>query len=76
MANKAPVTVIISSTVGPGLTVTTLTMTDVVNLAFDYLANTIRIQRESVKGLQYFDYSAMATLTYTISDGTATITIS
>ena len=76
MANSAPATTIVTSSTGPGQAVTTQTFTDVTNFAVDFLANTIRIQRQGANGLQYYDYSAMATLSWTISNGHATITVS
>lgn len=76
MPNVPPVTVTITSTYGPGLTATAQSFTRVTGLAFDYVKNTIKIDHADGRLTAYYDYSAIATVTYTISGGTATITIS
>lgn len=74
MANSAPNTVTITSTTGPGVAATATVFTDVTEITFDFLANTIKITHGGI--ISYYDYSAMATLTWTISAGHAAITIS
>ena len=76
MANSSPAKTIITSTTGPGQAVTTLTFTDVVDIEVNFLANTIKVTRSGAGGISYYDYSAMATVTWTISAGLSTITIS
>lgn len=76
MANQSPATVTITSSTGPGQTVTAQTFTDVVSLTINFGSNTIRVQRAGANGLQYYDYSVIGTVTWTISNGTPTITFS
>lgn len=74
MSNSAPNTVTITSTTGPGVSAVAAVFTDVTNIQFDFLANTIRIEHGGV--ISYYDYSAVATITYTITAGHAAIVIS
>lgn len=74
MANSSPNTVVYTGTTGPGQSVTSLTFTDVSDIEFDFRANTIKVTHGI--GISYFDYSAITTLTWSISSGHATITIS
>ncbi len=76
MANSAPATVTITETTGPGLTVTALKQTDIVDIEIDFVRNVIKLTRAGAGGIQYYDYSAMATLTCTISAGVTSITCS
>jgi len=76
MANAAPATVTITSTTGPGQAVTALKYTDVNDIEFDFFHNIIKIIRTGGGGTQIYDYSAMNTVTWTISGGITTITIS
>lgn len=76
MANVAPATVTVTSTTGPGQSVTAQKFTDVTKFEVDFGANVIKITRQGASGIQYYDYSAMATLTWTISGGLATIVVS
>lgn len=76
MANSAPATVTITSTTGPGSTVTALKQTDVNKIEVDFLSNTIRVMRSGSGGTQYYDYSALATLTWTITAGVTVIVAS
>lgn len=76
MANSAPATVVITSTTGPGQAVTAQSFTDVNSLEFDYLHNIIKVNRSGSGGTQIYDYSAMATVTVSISSGVTTVTIS
>lgn len=76
MANSAPATVTITETTGPGLSVTALKQTDIVDIEVDFLRNVIKITRAGAGGIQYYDYSVLATLTWTISAGVTTITAS
>lgn len=74
MANSSPNTVTITSTTGPGVAATATVFTDVTDIEFDFLANTIRIIHGGIES--FYDYSAIATLTWTISGGHAAIVIS
>lgn len=76
MANVPPATVTITSTTGPGQSVTATKFTDVNQLILNFLNNTVGITRTGAGGTQYYDYSAMATMTVTISGGLTTISIS
>ena len=76
MANAAPATVTVTSTTGPGQAVTAQRFTDVVDFEVDFNHNVIRVTRQGAGGTQVYDYSAMATLTWTISDGLTTIVVS
>ncbi len=76
MANSPPATVTITETTGPGLSVTALKQTDINDIEFDFVRNVIKITRAGAGGIQYFDYSALATLTWTISSGATSITCS
>lgn len=76
MANVSPATVTITSTTGPGLSVTSQVFTDVVDFEVDFLKNTIKITRSGAGGILYFDYSALATLTWTITAGATAIVAS
>lgn len=76
MANVSPATVTITSTIGPGVSVTSKVFTDVVDIDVDFRANTIRITRSGANGIIYFDYSAMATFTWTITAGVTALVIS
>lgn len=73
MPNSSPNTVTITGVTGPGITNTAKTFTDVTNIAFDFLANTIRIVHGSE--ITYYSYAVTATVTYVIAAGHATITI-
>jgi hypothetical protein len=76
MANAAPATVTITSSTGPGQAVTSLKYTDITKLNFNFGANTVAMEHTTPLGTQYFDYSAMNTVTFTISSGLTTVTIS
>ena len=78
MANASPAKVTITSTTGPGQAATAAVFTDVVDFEVDFLKNTIKLTRSGSGNnvISYYDYSAMATLTWTISAGAATIAIS
>jgi len=76
MANSAPAKVTITGTTGPGLAVTALVFNDVVDLDVDFSRNVIKITRSSAGGITYYDYSANATLTWTITAGATVIVIS
>ena len=73
MANVAPAKLAITSSTGPGQAVTSQVFTDVMDFEVDFRANTIRVLRAGASGLQYFDYSAIATVTWTISGGLSTL---
>ena len=76
MANTAPATVTVTSTTGPGQSVTSQKFTDVTKFEVDFGANVIRVTRQGTGGIVIYDYSAMATLTWTITSGTAAIVVS
>ena len=76
MANTAPAKLTITETTGPGLTVTALVLTDVVDFEVDFVKNTIKVTRSGAGGIQYYDYSALATLTWTITTGATAIVAS
>lgn len=76
MANSAPATVTITSTTGPGQSVTALKFTDVNDIEFDFLHNIIKVLRTGSGSTQIYDFSAMNTVTFTISAGVSTLTIS
>ena len=76
MANSAPAKVTITGTTGPGKSVTAMVFTDVVDIDVDFNRNVIKITRSGANGIIYFDYSANATLTWTITAGATAIVIS
>lgn len=67
-------TVTITGAIGPGLSVTSLVLSDVTDVDFQIKNNTIAIAQDDK--VTTFDYDATATVTYTISGNAATITIS
>lgn len=76
MANVPPATVTITSTTGPGVSAVATAFTNVVDLEFDFAKNTIKITHAGGLTITYYDYSALATLTWTITAGATTITMS
>lgn len=76
MANASPATVTITGSTGPGQAVTTQKFTDVVDLEVDYFRNFLKITRAGAGGIIYYDYSALATITWTISGGLSTLVFS
>ncbi len=76
MANSAPATVTITETTGPGQSVIALKQTDIVDFEIDFVHNVIKLTRSGSGGIQYYDYSALATLTLTITSGVTSITCS
>ena len=76
MANSAPAKITVTSTTGPGQAVTSQVFTDVVDFEVDFVKNTMKVTRSGSGGSIYYDYSAMATLTWTITAGTAAIVVS
>lgn len=76
MANTSPARVTITSTTGPGIAVTAQVFTDVVDFEVDFLKQTIKITLAGAGGIKYFDYSALATLTWTITAGSTAIVAS
>ena len=75
MPNAAPATIVMSGSTGPGQTVTTLRFTDVNGIEVDFLRNWIKVTRAGSSGIQYYDYSASATVSWSISNGVTTVTI-
>ena len=76
MANVGPGTVTITETTGPGQSVTALKQTDVASFELDFMRNTIKITRTGAGGINYYDLSALATLTLAISGGVIAVTCS
>ena len=76
MANSAPATVTVTSTTGPGQAVSAQKFTDVTKLEVDFGANVIKVNRQGAGGTQIYDYSALATLTWTITAGATVIVAS
>ena len=76
MANVSPATVTITGSTGPGQAVTSLKFTDVVGMEVDFFRNWITFTRAGGQTKQYFDYSALATITWTISGGLSTLVFS
>lgn len=76
MANVSPAQVTITSTTGPGVTATATVFTAVTDLEVDFVKNTIKITHASGRIITYYDYSAMATFTWTITAGSTVIAIS
>lgn len=76
MANVAPATVTLTSTTGPGVSAVATVFTQVVDLEFDFVKNTIKVTHANGLTITYYDYSALATLTWTITAGATTITMS
>ncbi len=70
--------VTITGKVGPGITITAQLFNNVTNLEFDYVAGTIWISyndNETIKRVSV-QLTGTTTVTYTISSGIATVTIS
>lgn len=76
MANSAPATVTVTGSTGPGQAVTSQRFTDVVDLEVDFNRNVLKITRSGSGGIIYYDYSALSTVTWTISSGLSTVTVS
>lgn len=76
MANASPATVTITGSTGPGQAVTTLKFTDVTDITVHVGRNTLQITRAGSGGISYYDYSALSTVTWTISNGITTVTFS
>jgi hypothetical protein len=74
MANVSPATITVTGSTGPGQAVTALKFTDVLDIEVDFLRNLLKITRAGAGGIQYYDYSALATITWTISNGISTLT--
>ena len=76
MANVAPATFTITGSVGPGQAVTSLKFTDVVDVEADFVRNVLKVTRAGAGGINYYDFSAIATITWTISTGISTLAFS
>jgi len=76
MANTAPATLTITGSTGPGQAVTTLKFTDVVDVEVDFVRNWIKVTRAGAGGISYYDFSALATITWTIANGISTLVFS
>lgn len=75
MASPSTANVTVTSTTGPGVTVTALVINGVLQVVFDLVRNMIFIT-DSAGRIREFAYDAVATLTWTISGRTATVAIS
>ena len=76
MANAAPATLTVTGTTGPGQAVTSLKFTDVAKVEVDFGHNTLKVTRDGAAGISYYDYSALSTVTWTISSGASTLAFS
>jgi hypothetical protein len=76
MANVGPATATITSTTGPGQSVTATVFNRVTNVEVDFMKNTLKVTHADGLTITYFDYSAITTMTWTISAGASTLTIS
>lgn len=76
MANAAPGTVTVTGSTGPGQAVTSQKFTDVTKIEADLGANVLKITRAGAGGIIYYDYSALGTVTWTISGGVTTAVFS
>lgn len=73
MANAAPATLTVTGTTGPGSTVTSLKFTDVVAVEVDFSRNVLKVTRSESGGISYYDYSALSTVSWTVSSGVSTL---
>lgn len=76
MANSAPASVTITSTTGPGVSAVATVFNNVTDFEVDFKANTIKITHAGGLTISYYDYSALATLTWTITAGATAIVAS
>ena len=76
MANAAPATLTVTGTTGPGSSVSSLKFTDVVDVEVDFTRNVLKVTRAGSGGISYYDYSALSTVTWTISSGASTLAFS
>jgi hypothetical protein len=76
MANTSPATVTVTGSTGPGQAVSSLKFTDVVDLEVNFNSQTLKITRAGSGGIVYFDYSALSTITWTITAGLTTAAFS
>jgi len=76
MANVSPASVVYTGTIGPGLTVTAKTFSNVVEFGVDFVENTVRIKYDGGLSIAYLDYSVITTFTWVITAGVPVLTIS
>lgn len=76
MANVPPARVTITSTTGPGVAATATIFSNVVDFEVDFNKNTIKITHNGGLTISYYDYSVLATLTWTITAGVTAIVAS
>lgn len=69
MPNSAPGKITITSTTGPGQAVTAQVFSDVNSIDFDFNRNVVKVTRQGAGGILYFDFSAIATGSITITAG-------
>lgn len=70
MSNTATIT----GTLGPGEEVTSLALTNVKSVNFDFVARTVRVDHGDKT--QYFSYADVSTVTFSISGTSTTVTVS
>jgi hypothetical protein len=75
MANAAPAKVVYTGVTGPAQTVTAQTFTDVTNVEYDFVKNTIKVTRAGAGSSLYYDYAATTTVTQVITAGATVITV-
>jgi hypothetical protein len=72
--NAGPATMTTTAIIGNGVAATAIKFTDVQDLDVDFMHNTIKITR-AAGVIETYDYYGMNTMTWTISGGATTITI-
>lgn len=75
MANVPPAKVTYTGSTGPGQAVTAAVINNVVDIEYDFNKNVIKITT-SDGIMNYYDFSAITTVTHTITGGVSTIVIS
>jgi hypothetical protein len=66
----------VTSTYGPGRSAVATVISDVKSCNFDIERDVLRLTTGTNHVVQDFSYDALATITYTVSGGVATITVS
>lgn len=73
--NAPPASVTITDTTGPGISAVN-SFTAVTNIEVDFVGNKIKITHGNGLIISYYSYSALATLTWTITAGATVIVAS
>ena len=76
MANVGPATATVTAKTGPGISNTAIVFTQVTNIEVDFMGNRLKITHAGGLTITYYEYSDIATFTWTISAGATTLTIS